>query len=191
MGKKSRKGKKAGHQAQAAAPQDAGAGRTSAKREAVVSGGRKDSRSTLIGLGVAAAVVGLVAFFIFGGGSSGFTAVRAEAGMVRIPVAEVNDGYAHYYTYDDRGRDVNFFVLRSSDGVIRAAFDACDVCFQEKKGYRQEGDIMVCNNCGQRFPSVQINVLKGGCNPAPLDRAVQGDYLVMKASDIQQGGYYF
>lgn len=191
MVKKSRKGKKAGHKARAAAPQGAGAGRTAAKREAVVSGGGKDSRSTLIGLGIAAAVVGLVAFFIFGGGSSGFAPVEAEAGMVRIPVAEVNDGYAHYYTYNDRGRDVNFFVLRSSDGVIRAAFDACDVCFQEKKGYRQEGDTMVCNNCGQRFPSVQINVLRGGCNPAPLERTIQGDYLVMNVSDIQQGGYYF
>ncbi len=81
--------------------------------------------------------------------------------------------------------------MKSSDGVMRAAFDACDVCFREKKGYRQEGDVMVCNNCGQRFPSTKINVLKGGCNPAPLGRTVQGDSLVINASDIEQGGWYF
>ncbi|MDP2167292.1 MAG: Fe-S-containing protein, partial [Thermodesulfovibrionales bacterium] len=61
----------------------------------------------------------------------------------------------------------------------------------EKKGYRQEGDIMVCNNCGQAFPSTQINVIKGGCNPAPIERHVEGDYLIMRASDIEVGRMYF
>jgi uncharacterized membrane protein len=160
------------------------------KKEAVTGTSPKGGgKTTLIGVGVAVLIVGLVAFIMFGGGGA-FTVVSAEAGEVKIPVAEVNDGKAHFYTFKGR-RDVNFFVLRSSDGVIRAAFDACDVCYREKKGYHQEGDLMVCNNCGQVFPSVKINVLKGGCNPAPLDRAVQGEYLVMKATDIEAGGFYF
>ena len=29
---------------------------------------------------------------------------------------------------------------------------------------------MVCNNCGQKFSSDLINEIKGGCNPAPLER---------------------
>ncbi|HEY7527662.1 MAG TPA: Fe-S-containing protein, partial [Candidatus Deferrimicrobiaceae bacterium] len=63
------------------------------------------------------------------------------------------------------GRQFHYFVLRSSDGTYRAAFDACDVCFRANRGYRQEGDLMVCNQCGQTFPSVKINEVKGGCNP--------------------------
>lgn len=164
------------------------------KREAVVSGStnKGSSKSTFVGIGVAVVVAALVGFIIFGGGgSSAFTPVSAEAGVVKLPVSEVNDGKAHFYTYSGKGRDVNFFVLRSSDGVIRAAFDACDVCYREKKGYRQVGDLMVCNNCGQQFPSVKINVLRGGCNPAPLDRQVEGGYLVLKASDIEGGAFYF
>jgi uncharacterized membrane protein len=161
------------------------------KKEAVVSGGKGGSKSTLIGLSVAVVAVAIAGFIIFGGGSGGFDVVKAEAGVVKLPIADVNDGKAHFYTYKGNGRDVNFFVLRSSDGVIRAAFDACDVCYREKKGYTQVGDLMVCNNCGQQFPSVKINVLKGGCNPAPLDRAVQGDYLVLKAADIETGAFYF
>jgi uncharacterized membrane protein len=47
---------------------------------------------------------------------------------------------------------------------------------------------MVCNNCGQRFPSVKVNVIKGGCNPAPLNRTVVGDNLMIKVSDILEGG---
>jgi uncharacterized membrane protein len=110
---------------------------------------------------------------------------------VRIPINDVNDGKAHYYSSEVNGVDVRYFVLKSSDGVYRAAFDACDVCYDAKRGYRQEGDDMVCNNCGQRFASVRINVEKGGCNPAPLDRAVDGNELVIKNKDIETGRFYF
>ena len=110
---------------------------------------------------------------------------------VRIPVSEVNDGDAHFYKYNSRGVDIRYFVLKSSDGVIRAAFDTCDVCYDAKRGYRQEGDDMVCNNCGQRFASVKINVEKGGCNPAPLTRKVDGSELVIKTDDIETGRWYF
>ncbi|MCK5560200.1 MAG: DUF2318 domain-containing protein [Thermoplasmata archaeon] len=110
---------------------------------------------------------------------------------ISIPVSEVNDGDAHYYSYDSNGVKIRYFVLKSSDGVIRAAFDTCDVCYKEKKGYRQEGDDMVCNNCGQRFASVKINEEKGGCNPAPLDRTIDGNDVVIKISDIENGRKYF
>jgi uncharacterized membrane protein len=166
---------------------------TNTKKEAVLGAPKKGGgKSTFVGLGIAVAVVAVIAFVIFGGGtgSSAFSTVKAEAGMVKIPISDVNDGLAHYYTYNG-SRPINFFVLRSSDGIIRAAFDACDVCFREKKGYHQEGDIMVCNNCGQRFPSVKVNEIKGGCNPAPLERNVQGDNLVVSTADIENGAFYF
>jgi uncharacterized membrane protein len=41
------------------------------------------------------------------------------------------------------------------------------------------------------FPSVKINELRGGCNPAPLSRRAEGDYLVLNEADIVQGGFYF
>jgi uncharacterized membrane protein len=50
---------------------------------------------------------------------------------------------------------------------------------------------MLCNNCGKLFPSSDINVVQGGCNPAPLERAVIGDKLVLKAADLAQGVAYF
>ena len=115
----------------------------------------------------------------------------AEGGVVRLPLATFDDYKAHYYTYMDEGRSIEFFVLKSRDGVVRAAFNACDVCFGAKRGYSQDGDVMVCNNCGSRFPADQINVLRGGCNPAPLDRAVDGDSLVIQAEDIVTGLGYF
>jgi uncharacterized membrane protein len=161
------------------------------KKETVVSGKKESKRSTLIGVGVAVLAMAVVGLIMFGGGGSPFAVVEAEAGVVKLPMTEVNDGQAHYYTYNGSGKNINFFVLKSSDGVVRAAFDACDVCYREKKGYRQEGDLMVCRNCGQQFPSEKINVLKGGCNPAPLARQEKGGYLVLNTADIESGRVYF
>lgn len=115
----------------------------------------------------------------------------AGSDVIEIPTSVMDDDKAHFYSYDSNGKIIRYFVLKSSDGVIRAAFDACDSCFAEKKGYHQEGDEMVCNNCQLRFPSVKINEEKGGCNPAPLDRTVDGNNVVIKISDIKNGKEYF
>lgn len=125
------------------------------------------------------------------GASQGKVAVTAQNGVVTLALADVSDGKAHFYTYEGAGKVIPFFVLKSSDGVIRAAFDACDVCFPFKKGYHQEGDEMVCNNCGSRFPSVKINEVKGGCNPAPLDRQAGNGVLTFQVTDLEAGAKYF
>ena len=139
---------------------------------------------------VAVAAVAVVA--MNRGAAAQTTTTQAPAGGdVKIALADVNDGKAHFYSYDAGGVEVKYFVLKSSDGKVRAAFDACDVCFAQKKGYHQEGDEMVCNNCGRRFPSTKINVLEGGCNPSPLDRTVKGQTLVLHTADLQAGVQYF
>ena len=115
----------------------------------------------------------------------------AEDGALQFPLSAFDDYAAHHYTYMHEGRPIEFFVLKSKDGVVRAAFNACDVCYLSKKGYTQEGDVMICNNCGRRFPADQINVVHGGCNPSPLDRSVEGDSLIIKVEDVVRGQEYF
>lgn len=127
----------------------------------------------------------------FFGSFGQYKSVKAKNGEVVIPLKKINDGKPHYFSYKAEGQEVRFFVVKSPDGVIRAAFDACDVCFPAKKGYSQDGDFMVCNNCGRKFHSTRINVVEGGCNPAPLIREVRGDKLVIKEADILPGGRFF
>ncbi|MGA9348129.1 MAG: DUF2318 domain-containing protein [Anaerolineae bacterium] len=115
----------------------------------------------------------------------------AEDGAVRLLLATFDDDKAHYYTYMHEDQPIEFFILKSKDGIVRAAFNACDVCFAAKKGYSQDGDVMVCNNCGRRFPADQINAIQGGCNPSPLQRAVEGDSIVIQVEDIVGGLKYF
>lgn len=117
--------------------------------------------------------------------------VKAKAGSVTIPVADVSDGKAHFYTIKAGGKDVKFFVVKSKDGVIRTALDACDVCYHAKKGYTQQGDVMVCNNCGMKFATARVMDVKGGCNPSPLPRSVDGKNVVIKESDLAAGAKYF
>ena len=152
--------------------------------------------------GVVGAVIGLIVIVVIvavyvtsslsGNRNASQTIIPASGQDIQIALADLNNGQARFYRYPStKGREIEFFVIRSSDGVYRAAFNSCDVCFQTRQGYRQEGDNMVCNKCSQRFPSQYINELKGGCNPVPLTRTVQGDVLVVRTSDVQAGGYYF
>jgi len=79
-------------------------------------------------------------------------------------------------------------VIKSEDNVLHAAFDAC---YREGKGYDQDGDSMICNNCGQPFHSSRINVVQGGCNPAPLMRTLKGENLIITQADLLAGAGYF
>jgi len=132
----------------------------------------------------------------WGGKGFSFFGTKAEEltpenGEIRIPLERINDGKAHHFKVRAAdGLDVVFFTLKSRDGVIRAAIDACDVCYRSGKGYVQSGDYMVCLNCGQRFASHLINVRKGGCNPAPLARRMEGGHLVIAMSDINENSWY-
>lgn len=137
------------------------------------------------------AALGIGGYLVSGDSAEAFTRVKSVDGKVRIDLDRIDDGKAHYFSYASSQGELNFFVVKSEDGVIRAAFDACDVCYHEKKGYRQEGNVMVCNNCNMRFHSNMINVLKGGCNPAPLNRAIVGDKLIIKDSDLVTGAWFF
>lgn len=117
--------------------------------------------------------------------------LTSEKGALTIPIKDVSDGKAHYFNAtSDNGTKVIFFVLKSSDGIIRAAIDACDVCYRSGKGYYQEGDFMVCENCGRRFASTRINEVQGGCNPAPLNRNIEGNHLVISMADINKNSWY-
>ena len=68
-------------------------------------------------------------------GFSKYDQLKANGDSVSIPVADVSDGKAHYFQFGDGDKAIKFFVVKSADGKIRSAFDACDVCFKEKKGY--------------------------------------------------------
>ena len=131
----------------------------------------------------------IIAVFTKGFGLFGTNSTNPQnvSDFVKIQLSEITDK-AKWYEYDLGGEKVKFFVVKTSNGSIKTAFDACDVCGWYKKGYRQEGDYMVCNNCGNRYPISSLgteNKNPGGCWPGYLPNAVDGDNVVIKKSDLE------
>lgn len=111
---------------------------------------------------------------------------------VRIPVSQLSAS-ALFYTYNSGGTTVRYFAAVGTDGYVHMAMDACDVCYAEKKGYQQVGDVMKCNNCGKEFAinSVGTENLAGGCWPSYLPVTVSGGDAVVDITDLKAKTFMF
>ncbi len=141
------------------------------------------------------AVLAMAALVVGGLGFSSPTTGNAVASgdVLKIPLSELS-GNAKWYTYGFEGTNIRFFAVKASDGSVKTAFDACDICYKSHKGYRQEGDYMVCNNCGKRFAINSLgteNKNPGGCWPGYLPSYVEGNNLVIKKSDLESNKWRF
>jgi hypothetical protein len=117
--------------------------------------------------------------------------VRDEGGNVNIPLAVLEDGKARFFAYASGGKTVTFFVIKTADGAVRAALDACTACNHARLGYRQESGMLVCNNCGMGFKPAEVGTVTGGCSPIPVEKSVNGETLVVKSRDLDSGARYF
>ena len=163
-------------------------------KKAAVLGTEKKNPSFLIIFACVAIVTASIVFYKIKSKNNTNTysaSAQPTSNQVMYPVNIFDDGKAKHFEYRLNNTTIKYFIIKSSDGVIRAAFDACDVCWPEGKGYYQEGDYMVCRNCGRRFESVLVNEVKGGCNPAPLKRKVENGQLIIQVKDILEGNQYF
>jgi uncharacterized membrane protein len=118
--------------------------------------------------------------------------VKPSAGVVSISTAKLTDGKVRYYKFEDGGKEIAFFVVKAADGSIKTAFDACDACYKEKKGYEQQGDKMNCKNCNQKFAINRLGPnASGGCNPGYLPHQISGSTISIQTSDLKAGAKYF
>ncbi len=132
----------------------------------------------------------LAALTVFALTAALLPAARAADDVVKIPVADISST-AKFFKFDADGVTVKYFLVKAPDGTIRSALDACDVCFPAKKGYKQDGEFMICVNCGQKFHVSRVGMVKGGCNPHPVKNTVEGDHVVISKADLTEGVRYF
>ncbi|MFH1447586.1 MAG: DUF2318 domain-containing protein [Candidatus Micrarchaeota archaeon] len=123
-----------------------------------------------------------------GEGTSG---LALDGDKIVIPISEVSEK-TKVYSFDSGFREVRFFAVMGMDGNPHVAFDACDVC-GGRKGYRQDGNDMVCNNCGRHFKIEDIGSanLGGGCWPSYLPYEVDGQNIVINKADLAKGAVMF
>lgn len=167
---------------------------------------RSRSKATLILSSVLIAAIAVAVYVVASSSSDKPTIIAAPAqpsqpaepnkpevaSDLRVPIADVKSGRAKFFDYKlVDNQQVRFFVVKSSEGDYRAALDACEICAHAKQGYRQEGDDMICINCGKSFATAMIGKISGGCHPIALTAATDGDSLVIKKSEIEAGKKYF
>jgi len=111
---------------------------------------------------------------------------------VRIPISDLSTT-ANFYAYDSDGISIRYFAVKDKSGSNHVAFDACDVCYEAKKGYKQNDNVMTCLNCGQEFliSSIGIENTAGGCWPSYLPMVIDDGYIVIKISDLEAKSYMF
>lgn len=178
------------------------------ERKARVLNAEASSRKRYIVIGAAVVVLAAGWFIItavrgtagdmsrWGGSRSGVNAaayapVTARNGEVKIPASALQGNKAGYFVYNGGGKDIRFFLIKAGDGSVRAALDACTSCYHAKLGYRQEGEAMVCNNCGMGFHSTDVGTITGGCSPIPVQKRMDGQLLVLQVKELEDGAKYF
>ena len=151
---------------------------------------KKMNRFMWAGIIGMALLISAVSVFAFSLGK--YEKVTVSNGAVTVPVAKLADGKAHFYKFEDGGKEIAFFVVRSADGSIKTAFDACDACYKSKKGYEQQGDKMNCKNCNQKFAINRLGPnATGGCNPGFLPHQQNGSTISISVNDLKGGARYF
>jgi uncharacterized membrane protein len=111
---------------------------------------------------------------------------------IRIPTSDIGTT-AKIYSYDSNDVSVRYFAVKDKQGNVHVAFDACDVCYEAKKGYKQNGDLMQCLNCGKTFSITSIGTenTAGGCWPSYLPMNIDGNDVVIKITDLESKSYMF
>jgi len=99
--------------------------------------------------------------------------------QVRIPLSELNDSSLHFYMVDTGVTTLRFLVIHQTNGDYAVALDACQICGWA--GYRQEGQNVICRNCGATIYIPSIGE-KGGCNPIPVKSTVQDGEVIVDLS---------
>ncbi len=101
---------------------------------------------------------------------NGITSAKvSEKGDLLIPVADVTNQAMFYEYQTEDGTALEVMAVKASDGTVRTAFNTCQVCYSSGRGYyKQEGEDLVCQNCGNHFTADDVEVTKGGCNPVPI-----------------------
>ncbi len=105
----------------------------------------------------------------------------AQDNEVRIPLSELTDASLHFYKADVNNTVIRFLVIHKQNGDYAVALDACQIC--GTAGYRQEGQTVICRNCGAAIyiPSIGQS---GGCNPISVKSRVAGGEVIVDLSAL-------
>jgi FTR1 family protein len=107
--------------------------------------------------------------------------LQAQDGKVQLRISTVEDGKLHFYTTDVSGTVLRFIVVKKGEGDYVTALDACQICGWA--GYKQDGQNVICRNCGSAIYIPSIGQA-GGCNPVAVKSSIQGGTITVDLSAL-------
>ncbi|UCG78741.1 MAG: DUF2318 domain-containing protein [Nitrospirota bacterium] len=113
-----------------------------------------------------------------------------KEGSIVIDKATLREGAPEFFSIEIENNRINFFVL-VIDGNVESYLDACIRCYKEKKGYRVEGERVVCRACGVTYPVEMLKDGFGSCHPIPIKGTMAKGYYSIALDDIKSGAKYF
>ncbi len=135
-------------------------------------------------------VIGIILLVKFGLGNgksnNSNTMVNSDVTINKTEITET----VKFYPIKTGNRDMEIMAVKASDGTIRTAFNTCQVCNGSPRAYyKQDGDVVVCQNCGNRFSMDMIEQQRGGCNPIPIyteNKTDDGTNIIISKDFIEQ-----
>lgn len=122
------------------------------------------------------------------------TKVISSGDSLVIPVVDISEK-ASFYPVDVDGVSLEVVAVKASDGTLRTAFNTCQICYGSGRGYyKQSGDVLVCQNCGNQFEMDHVEVESGGCNPWPIfdqDKTVDDDNISISYDFLKESTVIF
>ena len=148
---------------------------------------KKLSKNIFKGIGVV--IVLSSVFLLVSCNSNQKTSTPSQGGDITITKSEITET-AKFFPYKSGNINMELLAVKAPDGTIRTAFNTCQVCSNSGKGYyKQVGDELVCQNCGNRFKISQIEKEKNGCNPVPIleeNKSDSGTAITISKSFLEQ-----
>ncbi|EMS73303.1 DUF2318 domain-containing protein [Ruminiclostridium cellobioparum] len=145
----------------------------------------------IIGIAVILVAVIFVSRLAAGGNSDSPAAEGTDVVINKSDVSET----VKFYPVKIGNKNMEILAVKASDGTIRTAFNTCQVCNGSPRAYyKQEGDTLVCQNCGNRFSMDMVEQQRGGCNPIPIlkeDKTDDGANITISKDFIEQNKELF
>ena len=116
-------------------------------------------------------------------------AVKAEDGLVQIPLEEVSDGHLHRYAFRaSDGTEVRVIIVQKGGSAFGVGLDACEIC--GATGYFERDGQIVCRLCDVVMNKATIG-LPGGCNPIPVEYRVANGAVQIAGDTLEAARIHF
>jgi uncharacterized membrane protein len=150
------------------------------------------ARFRVIGFVVVVLLIGAAVSYIETTADEPNFTIVAEKPLISIDSNSLKKGDVQFFAYISRSGDkIRFLLARDSTGKIKAAFDACKLCYIYRKGYYFSHGDLVCRYCGNRYTLEAMESGAASCAPIMLPFQMNGQVVTIKAADLEGGEKLF